>query len=73
MKQRTKTWGIVKVARKADTKIIQHAIDATADNVTELHIHSIDTGVFVLAIRRYPHLCETMPPLLQDRGKSSRH
>ena len=42
---------------EADTNIILHALDATTDGVTELHIHSQDTDVLVLAIRRYPELC----------------
>ena len=43
---------------EADTKILLHAIDATANGVTELRIHSPDTYVFVLSVRRYPHLCK---------------
>ena len=42
---------------EADTKIILHAIDATADGATELSIYSPDTDVLVLAIRRYPEMC----------------
>ena len=43
---------------KADTKMILHALDATANGATQLQIHSPDTNVFVLALRRYPELCE---------------
>jgi len=42
---------------EADTKIILHAVDTTDDHVTELSIHSPDTDVLVLAIRRYPEMC----------------
>ena len=37
---------------EADTTIILHALDATADGATDLTIHSPDTDVLVLAIRR---------------------
>ena len=37
---------------EADTKIILHAVDATADGATDLTIHSPDTDVLVVAIRR---------------------
>ena len=42
---------------EADTKMILHAADATSDGAMEIHIHSPDTDVFVLALRRYPELC----------------
>ena len=42
---------------EADTKTILHAADATSDGAMEIHIHSPDTDVFVLALRRYPELC----------------
>ena len=42
---------------EADTKIILHAVDATTDGATEIQIHSPDTDVFVLALRRYPQMC----------------
>ena len=42
---------------EADTKMILHALDATADGATHLSIHSLDTNVLVLAIRRYPEMC----------------
>lgn len=41
---------------KADTKMILHSLDATANGATQLEIHSPDTDVFVLALRRYPEL-----------------
>lgn len=43
---------------EADTKIILHARDASVNGATEVNIHSPDTDVFVLAIRRYPELCQ---------------
>ena len=42
---------------EADTKIILHAGDATSDGAMEIQVHSPDTDVFVLALRRYPELC----------------
>ena len=54
---------------EADTKIILHALDATTDGVTELHIHSQDTDVLVLAIRRYPELCVNTS-FVKGRGES---
>ena len=42
----------------ADTKILLHDIDATANGATELRIHSPDTDIFALSVRRYPHLCK---------------
>ena len=42
---------------EADTKIILHALDATNDGATEISIHSPDTDVLVLAIRRYSQMC----------------
>ena len=43
---------------EADTKIVLHALDATANGATEIRIHSPDTDVFILALRRYPDLCQ---------------
>ena len=43
---------------EADTKMILHALDATAYGATQLQIHSPDTDVFVLALTRYPKLCK---------------
>ena len=42
---------------EADTKIILHALDASAQGATQLSIYSPDTDVLVLALRRYPDLC----------------
>ena len=42
---------------EADTKMLLHALDATTDGATELYIHSPDTDVLVLSLRRYPELC----------------
>lgn len=35
---------------EADTKMILHALDATANSATQLHIHSPNTDVFALAL-----------------------
>ena len=43
---------------EADTKMMLHALDATANGATKLQIYSPDTDVFVLALRHYPELCE---------------
>jgi hypothetical protein len=43
---------------EADTKIILHALDATTNGATEIKIHSPDTDVFILALRRFPRLCQ---------------
>ena len=42
---------------EADTKILLHAVDAAAHGATEINIHSPDTDVFILSLRRYPQLC----------------
>ena len=42
---------------EAETKMILHALDATANGATQLQIHSPDTDVFVLTLRCYPELC----------------
>ena len=42
---------------EADTKILLHAVDADAHGATEINIHSPDTDVFILSLRRYPQLC----------------
>lgn len=55
---------------EADTKLILHAIDATAHGATELNIHSPDTDVLVLAIRRYPELCKNTSFVI---GTGQRH
>ena len=56
---------------EADTNIILHALDATADGATELQIHSPDTDVSVLALRRYPELCKNML-FVMGRGQHHR-
>ena len=43
---------------EADTKIVLHALDATANGATEIRIHYPDTDVFILSLRRYPDLCQ---------------
>ena len=43
--------------KEADTKIILHALDASADGATELSIYSPETDALVLAIRRYTEVC----------------
>ena len=43
---------------ESDTKIVLHALDATANGATEIRIHSPDTDVFILFLRRYPDLCQ---------------
>ena len=42
---------------EADTKLLLHAVDATFCGATIINIHSPDTDVFVLSLRRYPELC----------------
>ena len=37
--------------------MILHVLDAATDGATEINIHSPDTDVLVLALRRYPELC----------------
>ena len=41
---------------EADTKMLLHALDATANGAMELYIHSPDTDVSC-SLRRYPALC----------------
>ncbi|KAK3753092.1 hypothetical protein QZH41_010830, partial [Actinostola sp. cb2023] len=43
---------------EADTKMLLHAVDAAANGATTITIHSPDTDVFILSLRRYPELCE---------------
>ena len=43
---------------EADTKLLLHALDATASSATRIRIHSPDMGVFVLSLRRYPGFSE---------------
>ena len=49
--------GIASSQEEADTKLILHSVDATVNGATSIDIHSPDTDVLVLAIRRYPRLC----------------
>ena len=42
---------------EAETKIVLHALDTTANGATE-RIHSSDTHVFIVALTRYPDLCQ---------------
>ena len=42
---------------EVDIKTWLHALDATVTGATELYIHSPDTNVLVLPLRRYPELC----------------
>ena len=37
-------------------KILLHAVDAAGHGATEINIHSTDTNVFILSLRRYPQL-----------------
>ena len=41
----------------ADPNILLHAVDAAAHGATEIKIHSPDTDVFILSLRRYTQLC----------------
>ena len=43
---------------EADTKLLLHALDATASGATKINIYSPDTDVLVLCIRHYAELCE---------------
>lgn len=42
---------------EADTKLLLHAVEVTHKGASKINIHSPDTDVFVLALRRYPELC----------------
>lgn len=55
---------------EADTKILLHAIDATAFGATHIDIISPDTDVFVLSLRRFPKLCENTSFVT---GRGQRH
>ena len=56
---------------EADTKIIFHAADATSDGAIEIQVHSPDTDVFVLALRRYPELCANVS-FVTGKGRNRR-
>ena len=45
---------------EADTKMLLHALDAAVKGVTELRIHSPDTDILILPVRRDLDLCEDM-------------
>ena len=53
---------------EADTKMILHALDASADGVTHFSIHSLDTDVLDQAIRRYPEMCTNILGLKEGHG-----
>lgn len=55
---------------EADTKLLLHAIDATNSGATSIDIISPDTDVLVLALRRFPELCESTSFVT---GKGQRH
>ena len=56
---------------EGDTKVILHAVDATADGVTDLTIYSPDTDVLVLAIGRSSEMCLNTS-FVTGRGTSHR-
>ena len=43
---------------EADTKMLLCAKDATVSGASRIEIHSPDSDVFIIALRRYPELCE---------------
>ena len=51
-------WYLKSDQEDSDTKIVLHALDATANGATEISIRSPDTDVLILAQRRYPDLCQ---------------
>ena len=55
---------------EADTKIVLHALDATANGATEIRIHSPDTDVYILSLRRYLDFCQNT---LFVTGKGQNH
>jgi len=56
---------------EADTKIILHAADATLDGAMEIQVHSPDTDVFILALRRFPELCANVS-FVTGKGRNRR-
>ena len=56
---------------EADTKLLLHAVDATSSGATCTEIVSPDTDVFVLALRRYPQLCQDTA-FVTGKGERSR-
>ena len=55
---------------EADTKILLHAVDAAAHGATEINIHSPDTDVFILSLRRYPQLCHKTNIRIFTKGRN---
>ena len=55
---------------EADTRMILHAVDASKRGATVIEIHSPDTDVFLLLIRRFPDLCKNTSFVT---GKTSFH
>ena len=55
---------------EADTKLLLHAIDATTSGATSIDVISPDTDVFVLALRRFPELCQNTSFVT---GRGQRH
>ena len=49
--------------------MLLHADDSANHGATEINIHSPDTDVFILLLRRYPELCKktNFQLLVQDR------
>ena len=56
---------------EADTKILLHAVDAVSRGASGINIHSPDTDVLVLAVRRYPLLCQSTT-FVTGRGQKHR-
>lgn len=52
--------------------MIIHAFDVTADGATHLSIHSLETDVLVLAIRRYPEICGNSTSFVTGKGGNHR-
>ena len=46
--------------RTVDTQILLHAVDATSRGASGISVHSPDTGVLAIAVRRYPLLCPSI-------------
>ena len=59
------------IQEEADTKMMLHALDVTADGATEIQIHSPDTDVFILSLRRYPDLCKNTS-FVKGRDKTTK-
>lgn len=48
---------LISSQEEADMKLILHAVHAAARGATRICVHSPDTDVFILALRRYRELC----------------